>query len=96
MEHIIDPLKALFELSRILKAGGLFFVLLPSLDYYRTDRTDEGLYEDLDLHKQFQWNLLRKTWESMFADAKLSLFDINTSVPFGVLNPDVFFSGRKK
>ncbi len=36
--------------------------MMPYVDYYKIDRTNEGWYEDLDGNKQWQWNYLRKTW----------------------------------
>lgn len=96
IEHILTPQKALFEVNRILKTGGLFFILLPSLDYYRNDRVDEGWYQDLDSCSQFQWNYLRETWERMFAKANLNLLNIKESIKYGALKPGVFFFGQKK
>jgi len=93
IEHILDPLKALIEIKRILKPGGLFLTMVPSLDSYRNDRFDEGWYEDLDSNKQLQWNFRRKTWEAMFLEAGLRLFSCDDSKKYGALKPGVFFFG---
>ena len=69
---------------------------MPSLDYYRNDRTDEGWYEDLDVNRQLQWNYLRKTWEGMFNKAGLILFDVDISKKYGALKSGVFFFGEEK
>ena len=95
VEHINDPMIALSEIERTLKPDGLFFIMIPSLDYYRTDKINEGWYEDLDINRQLQWNYKRKTWEEMFYKAGLKLFDINESIKYGALKPGVFFFGTK-
>jgi len=96
IEHVKEPQKALNSIYKVLKGGGLFMLMLPSLDYYRNDRTDEGWYEDLDVNRQPQWNYLRKTWEGMFNKAGLILFDVDISKKYGALKPGVFFFGEKK
>lgn len=95
IEHIKKPEISLKEIHRVLKKQGLFLIMVPSLDYYRDDRIDEGWYEDLDVNKQLQWNYLRQTWEEMFRSANLSLFDISESKKYGALKPGVFFFGTK-
>ncbi len=95
IEHVRNPLKALMEMSRILKAEGLFLMMIPALDYYRSEKMDEGWYEDTDANRQLQWNYLRATWEGMFRQARLTLFDLDFSRAFGALRPGVFFFGRK-
>lgn len=94
-EHTKNPQNAIDEICRVLKNEGLFLLMIPSLDYYRIDRTDEGWYEDLDSNKQWQWNYLRKTWEEMFRKTSLKLFDIKISKNYGALKPGVFFFGKK-
>ena len=42
IEHIQEPIRALKEINRTLKSGGLFLVMIPSLDYYRNDSPDSG------------------------------------------------------
>lgn len=95
IEHIQKPLHALKEIERTLKSDSLFLCMIPSLDYYRNDRTDEGWYEDLDINRQFQWNYLRKTWEQMFKEAGLKYFYVDESKKYGALKPSVFFFGKK-
>ena len=78
-----------------MKHNGLFFILLPTLEYYRNDRFDEGWYPDLDDNAQLQWNFRRKTWEGILKDAQLHLDKMNSCIKYGALNPGVFFFGRK-
>jgi len=95
IEHIPDSQKALFEIRRVLKKEGMFLLMIPSLDYYRKDRQDEGWYEDLDQNKQKQWNYFRQTWEKMFLKSKLKLLDFDISKKYGAIKPGVFFFGYK-
>lgn len=94
IEHFPDPPKALVELARILKPGGMFLVMLPSLGIYRTDRADEGWYPDLT--GQPQWNFMRPTWARHFAQAGLSLWEIEAAGRFGAMKPGVFFLGERR
>jgi ubiquinone/menaquinone biosynthesis C-methylase UbiE len=96
MEHIYDVKKSLSEASRVLKLGGIFLIMLPSLDYYRNDRQDEGWYEDIGKNPQMQWNLKREQWERYFAAARLKLLDIGQSAKYGAKKPGVFFFGEKE
>ena len=74
IEHVQYPQETISEAYRVLKNKGLFLFMIPSLDYYRTDREDEGWYEDLDSNRQQQWNYFRNTWEEIFT--KTPLIDI--------------------
>lgn len=93
IEHFPKPPEALVELARILRPGGIFLVMLPSLDIYRTDRDDEGWYEDLT--GQPQWNFTRDTWERHFRAAGLALWETRRAGAFGAMKPGVFFLGDK-
>lgn len=95
IEHIYDVSVAIKEIGRVLKQNGLFFILLPSLEYYRNDRLAEGWYHDLDGNAQLQWNFTRKTWEGILEDAQLHLDEMNSCIKYGALKPGVFFFGRK-
>ncbi len=87
IEHIQQPVLALKQIQRVVKIDGLFLMMIPSLGCYRRDRTDEGWYEDLDENKQLQWNYLRETWEKIFKQVNLSLFNTNESKKYGALKP---------
>lgn len=93
MEHFPDPAAAIMEAARILAPGGRFLIMLPTLGAYRSDREDEGWYEDLT--GQPQWNLSRATWESYFAAAKLDLWRPIAAVDHGARQPEVYFFGDK-
>lgn len=93
IEHFPDPADALKEATRLLQPKGLFLLMLPTLGVYRTDKHDEGWYEDLT--GQPQWNLRRDTWESYFTQYGLGLWDIDLAQRFGALKPGVFYLGRK-
>ena len=60
LEHIEDSERLFRVIARLLKPGGFFLFMIPALGHYRTDRTDEGWYEDLDTNRQLQWNRRRK------------------------------------
>ena len=93
IEHFLEPARGIRELSRLLAEGGRFLVMVPTLGVYRTDRNDEGWYEDLT--GQPQWNLLRTTWEEYFLNTGLSLHPVDESVKYGALKPGVFYFGYK-
>ena len=98
-EHFPVPSKAILELARILKPGGVFFCMLPTLGIYRTDRTDEGWYTDLSVGEgnpeQMQWNLVRRTWETYFREANLKLYPVEDAEQFGAKKAGVFYFGEK-
>ncbi|MDH7515000.1 MAG: class I SAM-dependent methyltransferase [Bacteroidota bacterium] len=98
-EHFHSPEDGIRELSRILKASGLFFCMMPALGIDRTDRDDEGWYEERPVPgspiRQMQHNLKRGTWENMFRACGLSLFPAEDAAAFGALKPGVFFFGFK-
>jgi SAM-dependent methyltransferase len=98
-EHFRNPEIGIKELTRILKPGGLFFLMMPTLGIDRTDRDDEGWYEEREVQgspiKQMQWNLKRHTWEQYFFKYDLMLFPFNEATSFGAKKPGVFFFGKK-
>jgi SAM-dependent methyltransferase len=93
MEHFPEPDRGVLEAGRILRPGGLFFIMVPTLGVYRTDRQDEGWYPDLT--GQLQWNWSRETWVECFDQAGLILQPVEYSSQFGALKPGVFYFGRK-
>lgn len=92
-EHIKDPKDAVIKLKEHLAPNGYFALLMPTINYYRTDRYDEGFYEDLNNPPQLQWHWPRHKWEKLFSDNSLSLFDINFSKQFGAKKPGNFYFG---
>lgn len=98
-EHFQNPEMGIHEAVRILRGGGLFFCMIPTLGIDRTDRNDEGWYEERQVQgspiRQMQWNLKRQTWNQFFLQANLILFPMETSATFGALKPGVFFFGKK-
>jgi SAM-dependent methyltransferase len=93
IEHFDRPEDGIAEAGRLLRPGGRFFIMVPSLEYYRDDRDDEGWYDDLT--GQPQWNLKRSTWESYFRAAALELGPPTEPANFGALKPHNFFFGVK-
>ena len=92
-EHFPESSTAIQELSRVLKAGGLFFIMIPTLEaYWDNKNNSRGWYPDKT--GQPQWNLPRSEWASHFAHSKLELFADNVAESSGALKPDVFFFGR--
>lgn len=98
-EHFQNPARAISEAARILTPGGWIFAMIPALGVHRTDRTDEGWYEDIEIpgsmEQQMQWNLRRETWETMFVKASIQLADDSLARRCGAIKPGVFFFGIK-
>lgn len=98
-EHFQNPTQAIGEAGRVLTPGGWVFAMIPALGIHRTDRTDEGWYEDLEVpgstERQMQWNLRRETWEAMFVKAGIQLMADSLAQRCGALKPGVFFFGIK-
>ncbi len=96
-EHFEEPQKMLQETARILKVGGWFFGMIPVLGIDRTDREDEGWYEEKPIPgyalRQKQWNLKRDTWETLFRQAGLQVFADSFAKECGAIKPGVFFFG---
>jgi len=99
-EHFEKPAAAIAEASRILAPGGHVFAMLPTLGIHRTDRADEGWYEDTEVpgatYRQMQWNLKWETWSSMFARAGLTLMENAVAAGCGANKPQVFYFGVKE
>lgn len=93
IEHFPSPKDGIAEVGRLLQPNGLFLIMVPTLGAYRTDRNDEGWYEDFT--GQPQWNLTRDTWESYFNAAGLSLWPVDRSRENGALKPGNFYFGRR-
>ncbi len=96
-EHFAEPKDAIAEAARVLVPGGWFFAMIPTLGIHRTDRDDEGWYEDTEVAgcdiRQQQWNLRRETWAEMFDQADLLLFEDTLAAACGARKPGVFFFG---
>ncbi len=96
-EHFQDPQTAICEAGRILVPGGWLFSMIPTLGIHRTDRDDEGWYEDIEVvgcaQRQMQWNLKRSTWARMFEEAGIRLIEDSLAKSCGALKPGVFFFG---
>ncbi len=99
-EHFSKPQDGINELGRLLREGGPYFCMMPTLGIDRTDRDDEGWYEERQVEgspiRQMQWNLKRDTWESYFTNAHLKNNPLEESKVFGALKPGVFFFGEKR
>jgi SAM-dependent methyltransferase len=99
-EHFQDPQSAICEAGRILAPGGWLFSMIPTLGIHRTDRDNEGWYEDIEIigcaQRQMQWNLKRSTWVCMFEQAGIKLTEDSLAKKCGALKPGVFFFGFKE
>src|SRR5208337_194204 len=99
-EHFADPARAIAEASRILAPGGHMFAMIPTLGVHRTDREDEGWYEDTKLpgvsYCQLQWNLKRSTWASIFARCGIRLMNDVVAASCGARKPGVFYLGTQE
>ena len=95
-EHLEDPGKAITKIKENLSPGGHFALLMPTLGHYRTDRKDEGFYEDLNIPPQLQWHWPRSKWESLFEDNNLSLFDCDLVSQFGAQKCANFYFGTNR
>ncbi len=99
-EHFEKPAEAIAEASRILAPGGHVFAMLPTLGIHRSDRDDEGWYEDTEVHgasyRQVQWNFKWETWSLMFAGAGLTLMPDAVAKECGAHKPRVFYFGVKE
>ncbi len=98
-EHFDDPGKGIREASRLLIDHGMLFAMIPTLGIDRTDRDDEGWYEERPVAgtdvRQMQWNLHRDTWNSYFASVGLDLLDDSVAADAGAKKPGVFFFAKK-
>jgi SAM-dependent methyltransferase len=98
-EHFRNHKDGIAEAARILKNDAIFLIMVPTLGIDRTDRTDEGWYEEREIEdqpiRQMQWNLYRDTWEKIFEQQGLKLFDYDLPVRFGAKKPGVFYFGCK-
>lgn len=94
-EHFQHPQIAINNLSAALKKEAVFLLMIPTLGAYRTDRNDEGWYEDFNTPPQLQWNYFRETWEAWFKEAGLELFPVDDAREFGALQPANFYFGKK-
>ena len=83
----------------MLAPGGWVFAMIPTLGVHRTDRDDEGWYEDTEVpgheHRPMQWNLRRETWAAMFEDAGIRLVEGSLAAESGAHKAGVFFFGVK-
>ena len=95
LEHLSDPFKGVLQVSSHLKPNGKIAMLMPTIPYYRSDRYDEGYYEDLNIPPQMQWNFERVKWEVMFEKAGIELYSINFSEKYGAIKPGNFYFGVK-
>ena len=98
-EHFKNYQDGVDEAARILKRNGIFLMMLPTLGIDRTDRNDEGWYEEREVNgqsiRQMQWNLYRHTWEKVFVQQGLKFFNYDLPAQFGANKPGVFYFGHK-
>lgn len=94
-EHLPSPGEAINEMARVLVPHGRFALMMPTLGYYRTDRTDEGWYEDKNDPPQMQWHYPRDKWEKLFGASGLILEPTELASDFGAINAGNFYFGSK-
>ena len=94
-EHVKDPERSIFEMSRVMKKNSCFAALIPTIGSYRQDRLDEGWYEDLNDPPQMQWNFNRQKWERFFVSAGLTLIPSKQVEKYGANNSGNFYFGFK-
>lgn len=98
-EHFLEYESGIAEAARLMKSGAVFLMMMPTLGVDRTDREDEGWYEErpIDNHpiSQMQWNLRRETWEKVFEANGLRLSYTNFPEKFGAIKPGNFYFGYK-
>lgn len=94
-EHFSNLELVFKNLYDSLSVNGEFLLMIPTLGFYRTDRDDEGWYEDFNVPPQQQWNYKRSTWEKFFHKEKLELYDIDMSIKYGAQKTGNFYFGKK-
>jgi len=56
-EHTLNPLKALQEMNRVVRAGGMIFIATPAYDknqIFNCDKTHNFIFTDLQMRRLFQ------------------------------------------
>lgn len=94
-EHLQEPANAINEVYRVLKKGGRFALMMPTIGYYNDERSDEGWYEDMNKPPQMQWNYTRESWERIFKEAGLILEPMKNAAQHGAIKTGNFYFGSK-